>query len=121
MLGWCGRCWLRVGGPAVTVGGDCGVDLAPIAAARERYGDELTVLWLDAHPDVNRPETLPSGSFHGMVLATLLGDGASALVPEDRLVPGQVVLAGVRAYAGVETGERDPGEDRADAEVVAAA
>ncbi|MFC9691141.1 arginase family protein [Kribbella sp. NPDC056951] len=101
---------LAVGdGPVVTVGGDCGVDLAPIAAARERYGDELTVLWLDAHPDVNRPETLPSGSFHGMVVATLLGDGAAALVPEHRLKPEQVILVGVRAY---EPGEREYVESR---------
>jgi arginase len=51
----------------VTAGGDCGVELGPIAAARARYGDELTVLWIDANPDVSTPETLPSGSFHGMV------------------------------------------------------
>jgi arginase len=44
------------------------------------------------------PATLPSGSFHGMVLSTLLGDGAVELVPEDPLVPGQVVLTGIRQF-----------------------
>jgi arginase len=88
----------------ITVGGDCGVDLAPLAAARARYGDELKVLWLDAHPDVNSPETLPSGSFHGMVLRTLLGDGPAALRPAQPLTPAQVILGGVRGY---EPGERE--------------
>jgi arginase len=82
----------------VTVGGDCGVELGPIAAARARYGDDLTVLWIDANPDVSTPQTLPSGSFHGMVLRTLLGDGALELVPDEVLVPGQVVLTGIREF-----------------------
>ncbi|MFD1051133.1 arginase family protein, partial [Kibdelosporangium lantanae] len=51
----------------ITVGGDCGVDMAPITAARERYGDDLTVLWIDAHPDVHGPGDLTSGAHHGMV------------------------------------------------------
>lgn len=81
----------------VTVGGDCGVDLAPIEAALARHGRNLAVVWFDAHPDLNTPDSSPSGSFHGMVLRTLLGDGPPALVPAHRLCPEQVVLAGTRA------------------------
>jgi len=88
----------------VTAGGDCGVELAPVAAARARHGDRLTVLWIDAHPDVSTPQTLPSGSFHGMVLRTLLGEGPVPLIPEEPLAPEQVVLAGVRAF---ELGQRE--------------
>lgn len=81
----------------ITVGGDCGVDIAPIAAARRRYGDQLTVLWIDAHPDVYAPGELASGAFHGMVVRTLLGDGPAPLTPAHALAPAQVILAGVRA------------------------
>jgi arginase len=88
----------------VTVGGDCGVELAPVAAARARHGDRLTVLWIDAHPDVSTPQTLPSGSFHGMVLRTLLGEGPAPLTPNEPLAPDQVTLAGVRSY---EPGQRE--------------
>jgi arginase len=85
-------------GPVVTAGGDCGVELAPISAAMERYGQALTVLWLDAHADLNTPESSPAGPFfHGMVLRTLLGDGPAELVPARPVRPHQVVLAGVRA------------------------
>lgn len=80
----------------ITVGGDCGVDLAPIAAARAEYGEALTVLWIDAHPDLYTPATLPSGSFHGMVVSTLLGDGPAELVPAQPLTPDQVILVGIR-------------------------
>ncbi|OLF16215.1 arginase family protein [Actinophytocola xanthii] len=88
----------------ITVGGDCGVDVAPIAAARRRFGDELTVLWIDAHPDVYGPGELASGAFHGMVVRTLLGDGPSALTPTSTLAPAQMILAGVRAGGA---GERE--------------
>ncbi|MCO5970133.1 GNAT family N-acetyltransferase [Actinoallomurus soli] len=80
----------------VTIGGDCGVELEPIAAAARRYGDRLAVVWFDAHGDLNTPVSSPSGAFHGMVLRTLLGDGPAELVPDRPLKPSQVVLAGVR-------------------------
>jgi arginase family enzyme/very-short-patch-repair endonuclease len=81
----------------VTVGGDCGVELAPIEAALEAYGEGLAVVWFDAHGDLNTPESSPSGAFHGMVLRTLLGEGPPELAPRVTLRPSQVVLAGVRA------------------------
>jgi arginase family enzyme/very-short-patch-repair endonuclease len=86
----------------VTVGGDCGVELAPIEAALARHGSDLAVVWFDAHGDLNTPESSPSGAFHGMILRTLLGDGPAELAARRTLRPSQVVLAGVRAL--------DPGE-----------
>lgn len=83
--------------PVVTAGGDCGVELAPIEAALDRYGDGLVVVWFDAHGDLNTPESSPSGAFHGMVLRALLGEGPADLKPRRVLRPDQVVLAGVRA------------------------
>jgi arginase len=86
----------------ITTGGDCGVDLAPIAAARARHGDRLTLLWFDAHPDLYLPHSLRSGAFHAMVLRTLLGEGPAPLVPEQPLAPEQVIIAGLRAGDVVE-------------------
>jgi arginase len=80
-------------GPAVTVGGDCGVSAAAVAHAA-RAGD-IALVWFDAHPDLNSAETSPSGAFGGMVLRSLIDDG---VVPADR-----VVLAGTRSW--------DPGEE----------
>ncbi|ONI75151.1 arginase [Actinosynnema sp. ALI-1.44] len=109
-----------VDGMVITVGGDCGVDLVPIARAGARYGEALTVLWFDAHPDCFTGDTLPSGAFHGMVVRTLLGDGPAALTQKHLLTSRQIVLAGLRAgepseYEYIErTGIRKVGVDDLD-------
>jgi arginase len=64
----------------LTAGGDCGVDVAVIDYFHRRYPD-LTVIWVDAHFDANTPDTTPSGSFHGMPVAALLGSPPPALAP----------------------------------------
>jgi arginase len=81
-----------------TVGGTCGVELAPVSYLNARYRGDLAVVWLDAHADLNTPESSPSGRFHGMVLRTLLGAGPAALVDllPRRLTANQIVLAGAR-------------------------
>ncbi|GAA3740535.1 arginase family protein [Leifsonia bigeumensis] len=81
----------------VTIGGDCGVDLAPIERAHAAHPDDLAVVWLDAHADLNTPENSPSGAFHGMVLRTLAGDGLPSFVPDAPVPPSRIVLAGTRA------------------------
>ena len=68
----------------VVVGGDCGVAVGGIAAVQ---GDDLAVVWFDAHPDVNTPDTSPSGAFGGMALRSILGDGPDGLTLEPGAVP----------------------------------
>ena len=86
-----------IDGPVITIGGDCGVELASIARVVESRAD-VAVVWLDAHPDLNTPESSPSGAFTGMVLRTLLGEGPPQLVPATAVAPSKVVLAGARSY-----------------------
>ena len=104
-----------VDGAAITIGGDCGVELAAIghllgphglgsgsagsnSAGSGSAGSDVAVLWFDAHPDLNTPESSPSGAFSGMVLRTLLGDGATALVPTNPLRANSIILAGARSF-----------------------
>jgi arginase len=84
---------------AITVGGDCGATLGAVAHASRRSGGDLAVLWLDAHPDLNTPESSPSGGFGGMTLRAIAGDGAEglALDEETRIAPARLVLGGIRA------------------------
>lgn len=113
-----------VTGTPITIGGDCGAALAAVAfvAAQERAitsdagategsgpsadGGDLAVLWLDAHPDLNSPETSPSGAFNGMVLRAIAGEGADGLAagPDARVHPSKLVLGGIRA---IDDGERE--------------
>ena len=78
----------------VTIGGDCGVALGAVSAVA---GDDLALVWIDAHADLNTPESSPSGAFHGMVLRALLGDGIDPLRLTPGIPPTRVVLAGTRA------------------------
>jgi arginase len=87
-------------GTLITIGGDCGVELAAIAHVLDR---DVAVVWLDAHPDLNTPESSTSHAFTGMVLRTLVGDGPSALVPSMTLDPSRVVLAGARSFDAAES------------------
>ena len=98
-----------IDGPAVTIGGDCSVELGAIGHVLERQGlgrdgsgSQIAVVWFDAHPDIHSVETSDSKAFHGMVVRTLLGDGPARLVPSTPLRPERLVLAGMRAP--------DPGE-----------
>ncbi len=65
------------------------------------------VLWLDAHGDLNTPETTPSGNVHGMPLAAALGLCGSRFDREGLRVPSvdpnRVALVGVRS---LDSGER---------------
>jgi arginase len=86
------------GGPVLTIGGDCGVELVPIGVARFRHGPGLGVAWFDAHPDLNTASTSPSGAFHGMVLRSLLGEGDPDFAAAPALEPGRAVLIGTRVF-----------------------
>jgi arginase len=86
----------------VTLGGDCLVDLAPMAYLNTRYGGNLGVLWVDAHPDVLTPKDFAQGN--AQVLGALLGRGDPELVAEvdTPLRPARVMYAGLDAWMAVE-------------------
>ena len=91
-----------VKGRVISIGGDCGIDLAGVHHAAKASDGPMAVIWLDAHADLNTPDSSPSGAFHGMVLRTLLGDGTPTLLPELPLDPRLVILAGTRALEDAE-------------------
>jgi arginase len=86
-------------GPVVTIGGDCAADLAGVQhAVSRREPGSLALVWLDAHGDLNTPETSPSGAFHGMVVRALLGEAPEPLASTGAAVlsPSSIVLGGTR-------------------------
>src|SRR5215470_13112169 len=86
----------------VTLGGDCLIDLAPMAYLNTRYGGNLGVLWVDAHPDVLTPKDFAQGN--AQVLGALLGKGDSDLVSEvdTPVKTSHVMYAGLDAWTPVE-------------------
>lgn len=84
----------------LTVGGDCGVEIAPVSFLNKKYDEALAVLWLDAHGDLNTPSSSPSSHFHGMPLRVLLGEGKTDIVEQafSTLRSNQVFLIGSRDF-----------------------
>lgn len=62
----------------LTAGGDCACDVAVIDYLHRQYPD-LTVIWVDAHLDANTAQTSPSGNFHGMPVAAIMGSAPADL------------------------------------------
>lgn len=73
---------LRAQDLPLVLGGDHFIALGSIAAALSHFGNDLAVIWIDAHADLNTPATSPSGNLHGMPFAALLGlpSGCEGLV-----------------------------------------
>jgi len=67
----------------IILGGDHSIAIGTFSALsafhRER-GEEIGLIWFDAHADINTPETSSSGNVHGMPLAVILGEGSQPLV-----------------------------------------
>ncbi len=61
-----------------TIGGDCGITIIPISYLNLQYNN-IAVIWLDAHADLNTPDSSPSKTFHGMPVRLLLGEGDEKL------------------------------------------
>lgn len=61
------------------IGGDHSLALGSLAGSSHFHGDDLAVIWIDAHGDINTDETSPSGNIHGMPLAASMGFGYEKL------------------------------------------
>jgi arginase len=87
----------------LVLGGDHSLAAGSISGVAEFYhrqGQKIGVIWIDAHSDINTPETSPSGNVHGMPLAALLGMGPESLANICGYAPKisgeNTVLVGVR-------------------------
>ncbi|MGZ3695330.1 MAG: arginase [Bdellovibrionota bacterium] len=103
---------LKDGRIPLVLGGDHSLAIGSIAGITKFYGEQkkkIGVIWLDAHGDINTPETSLSGNIHGMPLAHALGTGTKELLAvgeQNPMVdPSRTVLIGLR--------DLDPGEQKA--------
>jgi arginase len=89
----------------VVLGGDHSVALGSLAGLREVHGPGGAI-WIDAHGDLNSPETSPSGNVHGMVLAAALGLAGDRFREDGwnlpAIAPDRVALVGVRSLDAAE-------------------
>ena len=95
---------LASGAFPLVLGGDHAQAIGTISGLVRHYrrqGERVGVVWVDAHTDMNTPDSSPTGNIHGMPLAALLGRGRKELVDlvgggAPALDPRDVVIIGAR-------------------------
>lgn len=87
----------------LVLGGDHSIaagTVAGVASYFKKKQKTIGVLWLDAHGDMNTPDSSPSGNVHGMPLASIMGYGPAELTElagsKPMVEPGNVSLVGIR-------------------------
>ena len=87
----------------VVLGGDHSIAIGSCSGVSDffrKQSKKIGYLWLDAHGDMNTPDSSPSGNVHGMPLAALIGYGAPELVEllgyKPKIEPRNVAIVGVR-------------------------
>jgi arginase len=94
---------LEAGKIPLVLGGDHSVAAGTVAGVAEferRKNEKIGLIWIDAHADMNTPETSPTGNVHGMPLAALVGLGPPELANifdfSPKVAPENCVLVGAR-------------------------
>jgi arginase len=94
---------LARGSVPLVVGGDHSVAIGSVSGVSRYFRErkkEIGLIWLDAHADMNTPESSPSGNVHGMPLACLVGMGPPELRDlagfRPKIAPGHAVIVGLR-------------------------
>jgi arginase len=87
----------------LVLGGDHSIAIGTTAGAAahfQKQSKRIGLIWLDAHGDMNTPESSPSGNVHGMPLASIMGHGPPELTElaglKPMVEPRSVVLVGIR-------------------------
>src|SRR2546422_2818332 len=94
---------LEAGKVPVVLGGDHSIAAGTVAGISEfhrRKEQRIGLVWIDAHADINTPQTSPSGNVHGMPLAAIVGLGPAELADifnfAPKVNPENCVVVGVR-------------------------
>ena len=94
---------LESGAIPIVLGGDHSIAAGTVSGVAEFYRQRhqrVGLLWIDAHTDINTPDSSPSGNVHGMPLGAIMGLFPSALTDlygfSPKVQPQNCVLVGIR-------------------------
>lgn len=93
----------------IVLGGDHSIAMGTISGVSSYYRnrqEKMGLVWVDAHADLNTPDTSPTGNIHGMPLSVVLGMGNPTLTNisgfTPKVLPENVALVGIRTLDGQE-------------------
>jgi arginase len=94
---------LQRGNFPLVLGGDHSVAVGTVSGVSQYFhsrGEKIGLIWLDAHADMNTPESSPTGNVHGMPLACIAGLGPPDLTDlfgyHPKVDPRNIVIVGLR-------------------------
>src|SRR5438067_1667838 len=100
---------LEAGKVPLVLGGDHSVAAGTVSGVAEFYrkqSQKIGLIWIDAHTDINTPDSSPSGNVHGMPLAAIMGLGPVELANifnfSPKVASENCVLVGVRDIDAIE-------------------
>ena len=86
----------------LTLGGECSVSIVPFSYLANKYKDDVAIVWIDAHKDLNLQGDKYQG-YHAMALAATFGlidkEGIAKILPA-HFSPKDSILVGVRDFEG---------------------
>ncbi len=95
----------------LVLGGDHSIAVGTVAGLSHYFrkqNQKLGMIWIDAHADMNTPETSPSGNIHGMPLACCAGMGPKELTEifgySPKVAPRNIAIVGLRDVDQTERG-----------------
>lgn len=92
---------LRVSKPdkIITLGGECSVSVVPFTYLAEKYGQDVAMIWIDAHPDLTLPgDVYPA--YHAMAVTACMGYGDQKILAElpAKIDPSNILFVGLRNW-----------------------
>ncbi len=83
----------------VTLGGECSVSVVPFTYLAHRYGGDVAMVWIDAHPDITLPGDVYAG-YHAMAVTACMGLGDKHIVGQlpARIEPSRILFVGLRDW-----------------------
>ena len=93
----------------LVLGGDHSVAVGTVAGMSRHFRKQhrgLGLIWIDAHADMNTPDSSPSGNVHGMPLSCCIGNGPEELTrlagDKPAVEPTSVAIVGLRSVDEIE-------------------
>lgn len=83
----------------VTLGGECSTSVVPFTYLAHRYGGDVAMIWIDAHPDITLPGD-PYTGYHAMAVTACMGYGDDEIMSflPARIDPSRILMVGLRDW-----------------------
>ena len=84
----------------ITFGGECSVSVVPFTYLNKKYNNDVSLIWIDAHPDITLPEDNTYAGYHAMAVSACMGNVdkyISSILPS-RISADKILFVGLRDW-----------------------